>query len=462
MKLSSLLPRTGKYTAIAASGSGLLVALAVILIFIITATWLKSVFFGLIFAYLALPFEQLLEKIFFRSRGARIVSLFFSALFAPARRLRRALMRRANIQPPADSRKTVENAIAGKASGITLLLLLLLFCGGIYGAVSVAIPYVEEKGAEAARKLKESETVNRWVRTIDEKLAAEQAQTAEQESPAPAQNRAAFLKEKLVSLLQMADISWIGTLFNSGTDVLAGVLGFFSAAGGFAFDLLMFFFFFFFFLQRMAFYRNSLREKTAGSAGDTGRWMVDCIARSGWFPAMDAEVQESAAGIMARIFQMFNAWLRGYGLIILVEWILYTAFFFFFGVPYAVPLALIASMTILLPFLGPVIGFSLAFLVTLIFTPALLPLIGVCAAYLLINGVLEQLFLYPVLVGESIGLTTLETIVAVLFGAVIAGITGMILAVPAAALLKFLMPLVYDMIRKNSRTPEKTESDLAL
>lgn len=460
MKFASLLPRTGKYTAIAASGSGLLVAFAVILIFIITATWLKSVFFGLIFAYLALPFEQLLEKFFFRSRGARIVSLFFSVLFAPVRRLRRALMRRTGYQSPEIFRKTAENAIAGKASGITLLLLLLLFCGGIYGAVSVAIPYVEEKGAEAARKLKESETVNRWVRTIDEKLAAEQAQTAEPDTPA--QNRAAFLKEKLVSLLQMADISWLGTLFNSGTDVLVGLIAFFSAAGGFAFDLLMFFFFFFFFLQRMAFYRNSLREKTAGSAGDTGRWMVDCIARSGWLPAMDAAVKESAAGIMTRIFQMFNAWLRGYGLIILLEWILYTAFFFFFGVPYAVPLALIASMTILLPFLGPVIGFSLAFLVTLIFTPALLPLIGVCAAYLFINGVLEQLFLYPVLVGESIGLTTLETIVCVLFGAVIAGITGMILAVPAAALLKFLIPLVYDVFRKNSRTSEKMESDLAL
>ena len=39
---------------------------------------------------------------------------------------------------------------------------------------------------------------------------------------------------------------------------------------------------------------------------------------------------------------------------------------------------------------------------------------------------------------EAIGLTLVETIIVVLLGAVIAGISGMILAVPAAALLKLL------------------------
>ena len=96
---------------------------------------------------------------------------------------------------------------------------------------------------------------------------------------------------------------------------------------------------------------------------------------------------------------------------------------------------------------------------TVFFAPAAaLPLAGVCITYVVINGLLEQLFLYPVLVGEAIGLTTLETIVAVLFGAVVAGITGMILAVPAAALCKFLIPLVYDVIQKHRET-EKLPAD---
>ena len=73
----------------------------------------------------------------------------------------------------------------------------------------------------------------------------------------------------------------------------------------------------------------------------------------------------------------------------------------------------------------------------------LMTLIGVGATYLLINAVLEQLFLYPTLVGGAIGLTTLETIIVVLLGGLIGGVTGMILAVPAAAILKYLIPKIY-------------------
>ena len=79
---------------------------------------------------------------------------------------------------------------------------------------------------------------------------------------------------------------------------------------------------------------------------------------------------------------------------------------------------------------------------------SVMPIIGVGLGYLLIHVILEQLLLYPVLVGEAIGLTLVETIIVVLLGAVVAGVSGMILAVPAAALLKLLVPLFYEAMRK--------------
>ncbi len=499
MKLNSLIPHTGKYSAVAATGTGLLAAFAVILLFVVAATCLESVFFGLIFAYLFLPVEQFCERIFFRSRPARVVSVFFSGLFLPLRHLRRKLMRYKGQKTPEEKQKAKENAIAGKAAGITLFLLLVFVVLGIYFAVSFAVPFVKEKGTEVMQNLQKNEKISILWEDVEKKLDAGTAGTeADSVSPPAKKNWAVRLKdrislffsrnrtapaavpaanpepqtagdgqsapqseqmkERIIRLLRSADISWIGTLFSSGTDILSGILAFLSMAGGFAFDLMMFCFFFFFFLQRMAFYRNSLKEKTAGFAGDTGKWLINCIAESGWLPGMNDRAKESAAGIIGRLLQMFNSWLRGYGIIILLEWLLYSAFFFFFGVPYAVPLALLAAMTILLPFLGPVLGFSLTLLLTYSLTQTILPAAGVCLAYLLINCILEQLFLYPVLVGESIGLTTLETIVAVLFGAVVAGITGMILAVPAAALLKFLMPLVYDVLKQKFTNPDGDET----
>ena len=39
----------------------------------------------------------------------------------------------------------------------------------------------------------------------------------------------------------------------------------------------------------------------------------------------------------------------------------------------------------------------------------------------------QQFILYPAVIGDSLGLTTLETIVVVLLGAVVAGVPGMLL-----------------------------------
>jgi predicted PurR-regulated permease PerM len=102
--------------------------------------------------------------------------------------------------------------------------------------------------------------------------------------------------------------------------------------------------------------------------------------------------------------------------------------------------------------------------VTIIFAQEgiVMPIIGIALAYLLIHVILEQLLLYPVLVGEAIGLTLVETIIVVLLGAVVAGVSGMILAVPAAALLKLLVPLFYETLnrrrlRKAARTPDNAD-----
>ena len=112
--------------------------------------------------------------------------------------------------------------------------------------------------------------------------------------------------------------------------------------------------------------------------------------------------------------------------------------------------AILAGLTILLPFLGPVASFVLTFGVCIGFCEShlLVTLIGVSAAYVLINGILEQLILYPSFVGGAIGLSTIETISVVLIGGLVAGITGMILAVPAAAVIKYLIPKIYELRRK--------------
>ena len=53
-------------------------------------------------------------------------------------------------------------------------------------------------------------------------------------------------------------------------------------------------------------------------------------------------------------------------------------------------------------------------------------------------------------------MTTLETIIVVLLGAIFAGIPGMILALPASSMIKYLVPQIYNCLGDtHARQPAK-------
>jgi predicted PurR-regulated permease PerM len=62
--------------------------------------------------------------------------------------------------------------------------------------------------------------------------------------------------------------------------------------------------------------------------------------------------------------------------------------------------------------------------------------------------ILEQLVLFPTLIGEALGLNSLETIIVVLLGGLVAGLAGAVFAIPVAAILKYLVPHIYDTLSR--------------
>ena len=237
--------------------------------------------------------------------------------------------------------------------------------------------------------------------------------------------------------------------FRAGNELVKNAFHITAWVGTFAFDLVMFLFFYYYFLLKMAVFAAG-REDFGRNLGE---WTVSSIYESGWLPDASEHERTGAAHIINHIYKMFRAWLVGYFWIIVLETILYALIFIPFNVPFWPVLSLIAGSTILLPFLGPVLAAILSVIVAVIFAQEgiVMPIVGISLAYLLIHVILEQLLLYPVLVGEAIGLTLVETIIVVLLGAVVAGISGMILAVPAAALLKLLVPLFYQTLNRRAR-----------
>jgi predicted PurR-regulated permease PerM len=107
-------------------------------------------------------------------------------------------------------------------------------------------------------------------------------------------------------------------------------------------------------------------------------------------------------------------------------------------------------MGVLLPYIGPIASASLTILVCLAAGDAsMLQIVAVACVYLIYNGIIEQFFLYPSVIGDRLGLTTLETIIVVLLGALFGGIPGMIFSLPATSVMKYLIQQIYGWWRSN-------------
>lgn len=146
--------------------------------------------------------------------------------------------------------------------------------------------------------------------------------------------------------------------------------------------------------------------------------------------------------IAGRIHTVLGAYLRGQLiLIVLMSLVSFLILQFVFNVPYAVPLGIMTGFLEILPLLGPAIATVLAAGVALsAHGPS--AAIGVVIAYLILRQLEDQLVM-PMVVGRAVELHPVATIFAVLAGGAMAGVLGMLLAVPAAAAMKVILDFLY-------------------
>ncbi len=442
-KLSGVL-RTG-------TGAGILVALAVIAIFILAATFLKSVVFGIILACFFLPLEKFFEKKFFQWRGVRMLCSVFDTLAAPFRYLKDRVAGKNQYSPKelAEIRRRKLIARASITSFLTFVLSLLLI---FLLLVHLLIPTAVSTG----QKIKESQTLRQTLERIEHTVnPPDPAGKSHSETEKPAAGNDSSVRDFIQTLRRVVpeylekyhkDIA--NLLLKGGRGLLSGFFSMVASFGSFAFNLLLSIFFFFFFLQHLALFKSGSRANES-----IGNWCVRGIFGTRWMPEVSENSRREAVDIIDWIAEMFVKWIHGYLWIMLIEIPLYLISFSLWNVPYAPVLAVLSGMTILLPYLGLVCNILLTTTVCLVFCTdhVVGTLIGAYLTYLIVNGILEQLFLYPRLVGGALELSTVETIIAVLLGGLVAGVPGMILAVPAAAILKYLVPKIYQAMRKTKK-----------
>ncbi len=108
-----------------------------------------------------------------------------------------------------------------------------------------------------------------------------------------------------------------------------------------------------------------------------------------------------------------------------------------FGIKHALLIGLLFAFLNLIPYVGALLGNVLGVLITLASSPDLGPILTVL---LVIGGaqLLDNNILMPRIVGSQVSVNPLATIIGVIVGGLIAGITGMFLALPIMAVLRIV------------------------
>ncbi len=159
--------------------------------------------------------------------------------------------------------------------------------------------------------------------------------------------------------------------------------------------------------------------------------------------------EPDAIRLSQRCDEVLSAFLRGQLLVMLSLGAIYAIGLTLIDVRFGLLIGMLAGLASIVPFLGFIVGLSVALLVAFFQFEGWLVLVGVVAVFAT-GQVLESVLLQPKLLGDRIGLHPVAVIFAVLAGGKLFGFTGVLLALPAAAVIMVLLRELNDRYKRSS------------
>lgn len=144
---------------------------------------------------------------------------------------------------------------------------------------------------------------------------------------------------------------------------------------------------------------------------------------------------------------VLSAFLRGQLLVMLALAIIYSIGLGIVGLKFAVAIGVVSGLVSFVPYLGFVFGIALASMTVVLEPNPLWQFVGVVATFAIAQA-LEGTVLTPKLVGDRIGLHPVIVIFAVASGGQLFGFFGVLLALPAGAVLSVLVRFAFNRYLK--------------
>jgi predicted PurR-regulated permease PerM len=150
---------------------------------------------------------------------------------------------------------------------------------------------------------------------------------------------------------------------------------------------------------------------------------------------LDPDKHDHIVEIFRKISRISQQYVRGMVIVILILAVLNSVGFLMLGLNYAILLGFMAAVLNVIPYVGVLIGSLIPVAIALVTKDSIgyaLGAFGVCVFV----QFLENNFITPKIIGSSVNLNPLSSMFALLFGGMMWGLPGMILAIPLAGIFK--------------------------
>lgn len=141
--------------------------------------------------------------------------------------------------------------------------------------------------------------------------------------------------------------------------------------------------------------------------------------------------------------EVLSAFVKGQLLVMLALSIIYATGLWLVGLKLALLVGLLAGLASIVPYLGAIIGIGAGLAAGWFQFGDWLPLLWILSVFI-IGQLLESFVLTPLLVGDKIGLHPVTVIFAIMAGGQLFGFTGVLIALPVAAVIMVLLRHVHD------------------
>jgi len=154
--------------------------------------------------------------------------------------------------------------------------------------------------------------------------------------------------------------------------------------------------------------------------------------------AIPSSYSDKVVPFFIEVKNIIVAYARGQAMVSIFLIFAYSLALLLAGVKYALPLGFFAGLLSVAPYLGFFTGFSLAFIVQIVNEGTIESVVKLVIAFSIIQFI-ESNFVTPKILGESTGLHPLIVILALVVGGTLFGFVGLLLGIPAAAIIKIVM-----------------------